>query len=193
MAASAAFVLRASKHVSMRNISTPPRINASACSRYASYIWSNECVLNEGSPALGDNESDLDVGPMLPATHTFRVSPISAAMAAASSAASRAMRAPSYAILAASEDAPYSSCDMALALKVLVSMMSAPAAIYSLWIFLIASGCVRLRRSELLSSSATPCFWIMVPIAPSSIYILSLNEIIKFSTLLFNVTLLLNP
>ena len=48
--------------------------------------------VNAGSDTSGDNESDLDVGPILPATHTLRPSE------AASSAAERAILAPSYAI-----------------------------------------------------------------------------------------------
>ena len=57
---------------------------------------------------------------MLPATQTFRE---------AASAAFRAIRAPARAISRARVSSPYSFWEIRLALNVLVSMMSAPAAI----------------------------------------------------------------
>ena len=153
IAARAAFTFKASKHVSISSMSAPPFIRASACLRYAADISSKEYGLNAGSATFGDSESDFDVGPMLPATHTLRSMPIDAARAAASSAASRAMRAPSKAIFDANDSHPYSDCDMTFALNVFVSMISAPAAMYSLCIALIISGCVRLRHSLLPFSS----------------------------------------
>ena len=108
----------------------------------------------------GDMESDFDVGPMLPATKIFfSVSaffPLSRNVSIAASAASLAILAPSYAILDASAPHPYSSWDILLALNVFASIMSAPAAIYSLWIFLMMSGRERLRHS-LLPLSSFPC------------------------------------
>ena len=68
----------------------------------------------------GASVKDLEVGPMLPATQTFR---------GALSAAARAIRAPARAISRAWLSSPYSVWEMRLALKVLVSMMSAPASI----------------------------------------------------------------
>ena len=147
IAANAAFTFRASKHVSIRRMSAPPRISSSACCLYAEFISSNEYALKAESETSGESESDFEVGPMLPATHTFLCRPTEAATASASSAASRAIRAPSYAICPANASQPYSACEITLALKVLVSMISAPAAIYSLCIFLIISGCVRFRHS----------------------------------------------
>ena len=141
---SAAFTLSASKHVSIRIMSTPPRTRPSICSRYACLIWSNEYVLNDGSETSGESESDFDVGPTLPATRTLRVD---------SSATSRANLAPSKAILSANSSQPYSDWEILFALNVLVSMISAPASIYSRWIALITSGRVRFRHSLLPRSS----------------------------------------
>ena len=45
--------------------------NASACSRYDSFIWSKEYARNAGSESSGESERDFDVGPMLPATQIF--------------------------------------------------------------------------------------------------------------------------
>ena len=67
----------------------------------------------------GASVSDLDVGPMLPATQTFR---------GALSAAARAIRAPARAISCAWASSPYSFWEIRFALKVLVSMISVPAA-----------------------------------------------------------------
>ena len=157
IAASAALTLSASKHVSIRIMSTPPSIRACACRRYAFCMSSNEYGLKAGSETSGESERDFDVGPMLPATNTLRLKPIDAAISAASSAASRARRAPSYAICSAKPSQPYSACDITFALNVLVSMMSAPAAMYSLWIDLMMSGRVRLRHSLLPFSSFAHC------------------------------------
>ena len=120
--------------------STPPSRSPRICSPYASAISSNDTALNAGSFMSGDSERDLDVGPMLPATYIFLCPP-------QDSAASRAILAPAYAMSKAYSAQPYSSCDILLALNVLVSMMSAPAFMYSSCIALIVSGLVRLRHS----------------------------------------------
>ena len=128
---------------------------------------------------------------MLPATKIFlalpSASPVLRKVSIAASAASLAILAPSNAILDASAPHPYSSWDILLALNVFASIMSAPAAIYLLWIFLMMSGRDRLRHSLLplssfsrsasgiparKSSSVSPHFCIIVPVAPSRIIIL---------------------
>ena len=73
-------------------------------------------------------------GPMLPATN-IRLPPVEAA-----SASARAMRAPARLISSTLPDRERSDSEIALALKVFVSMISAPASIYSRWMRAISSG-----------------------------------------------------
>ena len=70
---------------------------------------SKEYGLKAGSDTSGESDSDLEVGPMLPATNTFLCSLTVAATASASSAASLAILAPSYAIFVAYSSHPYSA------------------------------------------------------------------------------------
>ena len=69
-------------------------------------------------------------------------------------------------------DSPYSLCDILFELNVFVSMISAPASIYYLWILAMTSGASRFSLS-LFPSETGEYRWIMVPMAPSSISILS--------------------
>ena len=134
----AALTFRASKQVSSSRKSTPPSMRAFACSKYAASIPSKLQALMLGSLASEGRVRDLDVGPILPATSTLR---------GAESAASRAIWAARNAISAACDWQPYSSWEMELALKLLVSMMSAPASIYSLCMAAMTSGWLRFSAS----------------------------------------------
>ena len=75
-------------------------------------------ALKAGSDRSCASESDFELGPALPATHTVRP---------AESAAPRAMRAASLAMSYARSPQPYSACEMRLAENEFVSIMSAPA------------------------------------------------------------------
>ncbi len=123
-------------------------------------------------------EAVLPVGPIDPATKRGR----SGVRRLMRSASARAMRAAARFMRATCSAVRYSACEMACALNVQVSMMSAPASKYSRWMSAMTSGRVRTRMSLSPSSltgwsrnssprksaSASPARCIMVPIAPSS-------------------------
>ena len=88
----AALALSVSNMVSMSSASTPPSIMASTCSRYASASSSNVSSRAAGLLTSGLIEQVLLVGPIEPATN------LGCPPAEYSSAALRAMRAPSSAI-----------------------------------------------------------------------------------------------
>ena len=102
----------------MSSMSTPPSMSARTCSSYAPHICSKLQGRQAGLAISCASVSDLEVGPMLPATHIFRGLP---------SAALRAIAAPSRAMSAALSSIPYAAWTRRLAPKVLVSIMSAPA------------------------------------------------------------------
>ena len=118
-------------------------------------------------------DSILPVGPMLPATQQIRP---------AASAQRRAMEAAASLISAAKRLRLYSSSEMALALNVFVSIMSAPAERYARWMSATTSGRVSESKSlhpcrffgwvanrlPLKSASVRPYCCICVPMAPSS-------------------------
>ena len=107
-----ALALRVSKMVSSNSRSTPPSINAAHCSRNASAIMSK--LTSEEVPAI---LSATFEGPTDPATST---------LPSTASAAARAMRAEARFISPTIPESPYSAMDMLLALKELVSIISAP-------------------------------------------------------------------
>ena len=116
----------------------------------------------------------MPVGPILPATQTFRP---------ALSASLRAILAAWKAISEAIWAHPYSDWLILLAEKELVSIISAPASMYARWILATLSGSLRLKLSLF---PLRPAFWSMVPIAPSRIRIRLSNALNNWSAAIRN-------
>ena len=106
-------------------------------------------------------ESDLPVGPMLPATKTCL---------GALSATVLAILAAAQANSAALSCIPYAAWEILEALKELVVMMSAPASTYSEWMPAMISGWLMLNSSLLPEREWR---WSIVPMPPSRMSILS--------------------
>ena len=123
MAKTAALALRVSKTVSTISRSAPPSTSASACSLYATRSSSKETLRAPGSFTSGEIDAVRFMGPSTPATQRG----FSGVLALYSSAASRATRAAARLISRTASSTPYSDMGKRVALKVLVSMTSAPA------------------------------------------------------------------
>ena len=187
-AQSAALAFSVSNIVSQSKASTPPSIREIICSLYASTSISNVTLRKAGFSTSGLIEQVRPVGPTEPATKRG----LSAVEKL--SATSRASSAARRFISAHRCSQQYSPWDIAFALKVQVSMISAPAARYFECISRITSGHVSTMRSLLplscigcpassaprkaSSSRAYRC--IIVPMAPSSTSILSFIASVSF-------------
>src|SRR5438445_177292 len=135
--------------VSTTNASTPPSRSPSACSRKASRA--------SPSPSVPSGARYLPSGPIEPRTSTSR--PMA-------SRTSRASLTPRRLISRTCDPRPWTASLNRLAPNVLVSMQSAPAAMYSEWIACTSAGVFRFSTSKQASSGA-PRAYRRVPMAPS--------------------------
>src|SRR5207302_1432612 len=135
--------------VSTTNASTPPSRSPSACSRKASRA--------SPSPSVPSGARYLPSGPIEPRTSTSR--PMA-------SRTSRASLTPRRLISRTCDPRPWTASLNRLAPNVLVSMQSAPAAMYSEWIACTSAGVFRFSTSK-QPSSGTPRAYRRVPMAPS--------------------------